>query len=62
MTKEGETITMFRDSGPGKLYGPTSCIPYKNMFLVSDGGNNCIKDVDFSQSGTFFNKVLLIFL
>ena len=26
--------------------------PHKNMFLVSDGGNNCIKG--FDQSGTLF--------
>ena len=54
MTQEGETITMFGDSGPEKLNGPTSCIPYKNMFLVSDGGNHCIKV--FNQSGTFLYK------
>jgi len=33
---------------------PTSCIFYKNMFLVADGGNNCIKV--FNQSGTFLYK------
>jgi len=54
MTQEGETITMFGDSGPEKLNYPTSCIPYKNMFLVSDGGNQCIKA--FGQSGTFLYK------
>ena len=54
MTQEGETITMIGDSGPEKLKGPTSCIPYKNMFLVSDGDNHCIKV--FNQSGTFLYK------
>ena len=54
MTQEGETITMFGDSGPEKLNYPTSCIPYKNMFLASDGGNNCIKA--FDQSATFLYK------
>ena len=54
MAQEGETITMFGDSGPEKLRRPTSCIPYKNMFLVSDGENNCIKV--FNQSGTFLYK------
>ena len=54
MTQEGETITIFGDSGPEKLDCPTSCIPYKNMFLVSDGGNHCIKA--FDQSGTFLYK------
>ena len=33
---------------------PTSCIPYENMFLVSDCLNNCIKA--FDQSGTFLYK------
>ena len=54
MTQEGETITMFGDSGPEKLNHPRSCIPYKNMFLVSDGNNHCIKA--FDQSGTFLYK------
>jgi len=54
MTQEGETITMFGDSGPEKLNYPRSCIPYKNMFLVGDGDNNCIKV--FNQSGTFLYK------
>ena len=54
MTHEGETITMFGDSGPEKLSYPTRCIPYKNMFLVADGDNHCIKV--FNQSGTFLYK------
>ena len=51
ITQQGETISIFGDSGPEKLDNPTRCIPYKNMFLVSDGGNDCIKV--FDQSGTF---------
>ena len=54
MTQEGETTTMFGDSGPEKLNHPTSCITYKNMFLVADSDNNCIKV--FDQSGTFLYK------
>ena len=54
ITQEGETITMFGHSGPEKLSYPRSCIPYKNMFLVADGYNNCIKV--FDQSGTFLYK------
>ena len=49
-----ETLTMFGDSDPEKLNEPSSCIPYKNMFLVADGGNNCIKV--FDQTGTFLYK------
>ena len=51
ITQQGETISIFGDSGPGELYRPTNCIPYKNMFLVSDGNNDCIKV--FDQSGTY---------
>jgi len=54
MTQEGETITMFGDSGPEKLNHPASCIPYKNMFIVADRNSNCIKV--FNQSGTFLYK------
>ena len=54
ITREGETITMFGNSGPEKLNYPRSCIPYKNMFLVADAGNYCIKV--FDQSGTFLYK------
>ena len=54
VTQQGETISIFGDSGPEKLNLPSSCIPYKNMFLVSDGGNHSIKV--FDQSGTFLYK------
>ena len=54
MSKEGESIFTFGDKGPEKLHYPTCCIPYKNMFLVSDAGNHCIKA--FDQSGTFLYK------
>ena len=51
MTQEGETITMFGDSGPEKLNFPTSCVPYEDKFLVADGGNMgnyCIRVFDQS--------------
>ena len=54
MSKEGESIFTFGDKGPEKLHYPSCCIPYKNMFLVSDAGNHCIKA--FDQSGTFLYK------
>ena len=54
MSKEGESIFTFGDKGPEKLCNPTCCIPYKNMFLVSDRDNHCIKA--FDQSGTFLYK------
>ena len=52
-SRNGETFT-FGDSEAEKLLYPVSCIPYKNKFLVSDGGNCCIKV--FDQSGTFLYK------
>jgi len=55
LSQKGETISIFGDSGPEKLKGPRSCILYKDMFLVADGGTNCIKVLD--QSGTFLYKV-----
>ena len=54
LSQKLETLTMFGDSGPEKLNEPLSCIPYKNMFLVADGGKNCIKV--FDQTGTFLYK------
>ena len=54
MSREGESISIFGDSGPEKLNQPRSCIPYKNMFFVSDEDNHCIKT--FDQSGTFLYK------
>ena len=46
LSKEGETISIFGDSGPEKLSCPKSCIPYNNMFLVSEGSNHCVKVFD----------------
>ena len=54
LTQQGKSISIFGDSGPEKLNHPTSCIPYKNMFLVSDTGNHCVKVYD--QLGTFLYK------
>ena len=56
MSDEGQSIFTFGDKGPEKLCRPTCCIPYKNMFLVSDGDNHCIKA--FDQSGTFLYNIL----
>ena len=54
MSKEGESIFTFGDRGPEKLGCPTCCIPYKNMFLVCDSVDQCIKV--FDQSGKFLYK------
>ena len=45
---------MFGDSGPEKLNCPTSYIPYKNIFVVSERDVNCVKV--FDQPGTFLYK------
>ena len=52
LSQEGETISIFGDSGPEKLSLPTSCIPYNNKFLVIDENNIKV----FDQSGTFMYK------
>ncbi|XP_020613757.1 E3 ubiquitin-protein ligase TRIM71-like [Orbicella faveolata] len=54
ISKEGETHSMFGDSGPEKLNHPVGCIPFKNMIFVSDRDNHCVKA--FDQSGTFLYK------
>ena len=58
MSDEGQSIFTFGDKGPEKLCRPTCCIPYKNMFLVSDGDNHCIKA--FDQSGTFLYQFSVV--
>ena len=42
ISKEGETQSVFGDSGPEKLSHPIGCIPVKNMIFVSDDSNHCI--------------------
>ena len=54
MSKDGDSIFTFGDSGPEKLKHPTSCLPCRNVFLVFDKDNHCIKA--FDQSGTFLYK------
>ena len=54
ISKEGESIFTFGDDGPEKLHYPSCCLPYKNVFLVTDAGNHCIKA--FDQSGIFLYK------
>lgn len=54
ISREGETISMFGDSGAEKLKDPRSCVPYKNIFLISEGDSNSIKV--FDNSGTYLYK------
>ena len=50
MSKEGEALFTIGDSGPEKLSTPYSCIPYKNIFLVTERDNHVIKAFDSSNT------------
>ena len=54
-TKDGAPMLKFGDSGPEKLKLPVGCVFYKNMFIVADSGNNCLKVFNFS--GKFLRKI-----
>ena len=54
MSKGGENIFTFGESGPGKLDHPLSCIRLKDKFFVSDSDNHCIKV--FDKAGQFLYK------
>ena len=45
----------FGDSGPEKLDHPAGCVCYKNMFIVADSGNSCLKV--YNSSGKFLRKI-----
>ncbi|XP_078346217.1 E3 ubiquitin-protein ligase TRIM45-like [Oculina patagonica] len=55
LTKDGKPLFKFGDSGVGKLNNPTGCICYKNMFIVCDTGNHCLKV--FDSSGKFLSTI-----
>ena len=55
LTKDGVPILKFGDSGPEKLHFPVGCAYYKDMFVVADGGNSCLKV--FDSSGRFLRKI-----
>ncbi|XP_078346144.1 E3 ubiquitin-protein ligase TRIM45-like [Oculina patagonica] len=55
LTKDGEPVFEFGDSGTGKLNLPTGCIYHKNMIIVSDNWNHCLKV--FDSSGKFLYKI-----
>ena len=50
MSKEGEALFTIGDNGPEKLSTPYSCIPYKNIFLVTERDNHVIKAFDASNT------------
>ena len=51
LTRDGAPILKFGDNGPGKLNRPVTCVCYKNMFIVADSENSCLKV--FILQGTF---------
>ena len=55
LTKDGEPLFQFGDSGQGNLIAPTGCIFHQNKFIVSDLGNSCLKIYD--HSGKFLHKI-----
>ena len=59
ISKEGETIFTFGDSGPERLNHPLGCIPFKNMILISNEDSHCIKalDVIYQTRETVFHRI-----
>ena len=55
LTRDGVAMLKFGDSGLEKLKNPVGCICYKNMFIVADSGNSCLKI--FNSSGKFLRKI-----
>ena len=55
LTRDGVPMFKFGDTGPEKLNNPVGCVCYKNMFIVADSGNSCLKV--FNSSGNFLRKI-----
>ena len=55
LTKDGVPMWKFGDSGPEKLDHPSGCACYKDMVIVADSGNSCLKV--FNSSGKFLRKI-----
>ena len=55
LTKDGVPILKFGDRGPEKLHFPVGYAYYKDMFVVADSGNGCLKV--FDSSGRFLRKI-----
>ena len=55
LTRDGAPMLIFGDSGAEKLNNPVGCVCYKNMFIVANSGNTCLKD--FNSSGNFLRKI-----
>ena len=55
LTKDGVPILKFGDRGPEKLHFPVGCAYYKDIFVVADSRNGCLKV--FDSSGRFLRKI-----
>ena len=55
LTRDGVPMLIFGDTGPEKLNNPVGCVCYKNMFIVADSLNSCLKV--FNSSGNFLRKI-----
>ena len=55
LTRDGAPILIFGHSRTEKLNRPMSCVSYKNMFIVADSGNSCLKV--FNSSGKLLRKI-----
>ena len=55
LTRDGVPMLIFGDNGPGKLNNPVGYVCYKNMFIVADSLNSCLKV--FNSSGNFLRKI-----
>ena len=56
LTKDFKPLFIFGDSGPGKLGHPVECVYYRNMFIVCDTSNLCLKV--FDSTGKFLYKIV----
>lgn len=50
LTRDGVHTLEFGDNDLEKLHYPVSCVYYKNMFVVADSGNVCLKVFDSSET------------
>ena len=55
LTRDGAPMLIFGNKGPGKLNRPVGCVSYKNMFIVADSRNSCLKI--FISSGNILRKI-----
>ena len=55
LTRDGGPMFKFGDGGPKKLNNPVGCVCYKNMYIVADSKNSCLKI--FNSSGNFLRKI-----